>query len=282
MVVCSHVSKLVCRYAPSEEILFVLSYDRTVRVYETVNMTQLFNYWNPRGCNFTVAAHEPSLHRTLIADECGYITVLDSWARKAVFKRKITEECIVALAFLSHANVWLDACEVLAATSKFLQPWSVQRSQEYSLIPEAHDGAIVGIESMHSPDFAHAEFKEGLQERIFTAGKDNRIVQWDGYEFREVRTFYEDRSEITTMHHSNKMDVVVTGAFLLTTVLTMRGMGRYRRRMQAMKTANFASGDLNPETGSTSALIRILSRALLRESCLVKAMCSFQPALMAA
>ena len=208
----------VARVWAEEEIVVVLCYDHTMRIYElgsaAVNVAKAakVTVHNPAGCAYTGVDFDERRRNIVLSDREGYISLYSLERESVVFRERVSEDALVGVGYSETAPDY----SVLSGGPRGVRYVHFDRDHDFTrtrIGPDEDHGHVMSVISVDlkrgPPPSTHRVPENGF--RIFSVALDNRILQWDPVTSQIVQTLTEDRSEIVSMMYDDLVHGIVTG-----------------------------------------------------------------------
>ena len=203
---------LMARVWPDEEVVVVLCYDYTMRLYEMVSVTAPVHkavVHNPAGCAYTGVDFDPVRRHAILVDREGYLSLYSFARGKVVYRSRVSDEPLLGVIYSATAP----DDTLLCSTSRGVRYIHMLRDHPYiEGLDEGkgHVMSVLDVQVKASPP-PNSMSPPEPNVRIFSVALDSRILQWDPVTSQIVREFVEERSEISSMLYCDMLHRIVTG-----------------------------------------------------------------------
>ena len=225
-------------YYAEEALVLTLCADWKLRCHEARSGALRFCLENPHACCFTSAAVNAVRRELVLSDELGYLFLLNLDDEAIQLEEKATrgadEPALAAMLCPAPATPEAFQCGGTVDSSvAVLRPdridfWVIEREVDHHTLPGGHSGPVIalatgyaggsgeGLSGMStlalSPGKGGGGGGVGGGElRVFSAGLDNTLRQWDPYDMACVRVLTERRSEVACMTFVSSRGILATG-----------------------------------------------------------------------
>ena len=199
--------------------IFTISFDQQLKGFDATNGTEFFCLKNPNKCIYTSIFWDSTYQELFIADEKGFLTVLNVYMEKPLVHKKIinaedpakkkqvaTDEKILKIEILEKTR------SLLVHTDFGIKVFQIKRGTKQADM-QGHKGPILKIISLE-PQRLEKITRERIPDdpKIITCSLDNTIRLWDAKDMHVTAVMESpENAEISCMTFLTNCCLVATG-----------------------------------------------------------------------
>jgi len=185
-----------------ENFVFTISYDQCLRGFDAANGGEFLCIKNPNKCLYTSLFWDETSQELLVADEAGYIGVLNVYVENPIAWEQIIEQKIVKIEMVRQ-DLLLIASEASIFVYRIKKG---TRNQDMM----GHTGAILQLLTLDPVKLVGQNQNE--KPRVVSASMDNTIRLWDSGEMTTLNVLESpENSEVTCMEFLESPCLLATG-----------------------------------------------------------------------
>eukprot|EP00743_Colponemidia_sp_Colp-15_P004981 GILK01005367.1.p1 GENE.GILK01005367.1~~GILK01005367.1.p1 ORF type:complete len:818 (+),score=111.10 GILK01005367.1:64-2517(+) len=226
----------------SDNFLFTLGFDQTMRAFEATNGSEFFKVENQNRCMFTGVGWDSHQQELYLVDEMGYLAVWNVYMEKCLTHHQLSSRKLLGVTLVPQRQ------QLLVSTEEAIELFDIHRGVRFQEI-SGHEGPILSLLTISRRDTAVQT--EDIT-RIISSSLDNTIRFWDPQDMACLALFREEMSEICSLTYLPSCHLLASGhddgsirvwnPETGSHIVLMRGSENvHRNSVSAMCAARFAS-----------------------------------------